>query len=134
MSPVVIRIPLTEASYTPFNFGAMTALPPLRYSQAMFVLIMEITFSLPWSRSLKDKRQAVRSLIGRLSQRFSLSVREVGALERRQTAIIGLAYVAVSETAAREMAEHLEDFIFEHSEMEVINEERAVTTLSELLL
>jgi uncharacterized protein YlxP (DUF503 family) len=100
----------------------------------MFVLIMEITFSLPWSRSLKDKRQAVRSLIGRLSQRFSLSVREVGALERRQTAIIGLAYVAVSETAAREMAEHLEDFIFEHSEMEVINEERAVTTLSDLLL
>ena len=46
------------------------------------------------SRSLKDKRQVVRSLKDRLQNRFNVSVAEVDALDHRQLAVLGFAMVS----------------------------------------
>jgi len=45
------------------------------------------------SRSLKDKRQVVRSIKDRLRNEFNVSVAEVEAEDNRQLAVLGLAMV-----------------------------------------
>jgi len=45
------------------------------------------------STSLKDKRRAVKSLKDRIASRFNVSVAEVGSLDHRQQAEIGIALV-----------------------------------------
>jgi uncharacterized protein YlxP (DUF503 family) len=50
------------------------------------------------SRSLKDKRQVVRSIKDRLRNAFNVSVAEVEAEEHRQLVVLGLAMVS-NETA-----------------------------------
>jgi uncharacterized protein YlxP (DUF503 family) len=46
------------------------------------------------SRSLKDKRQVVRSIKDRLRHNFNISVAEVDAQDHRQLAILGIAMVS----------------------------------------
>ena len=46
------------------------------------------------SRSLKDKRQVVRSIKDRLRNHFNVSVAEVEAQDHRQLAILGVAMVS----------------------------------------
>jgi uncharacterized protein len=46
------------------------------------------------SRSLKDKRQVVRSIKDRLRNGFNVSVAEVEAQDHRQLAILGMAMVS----------------------------------------
>jgi uncharacterized protein YlxP (DUF503 family) len=50
------------------------------------------------SRSLKDKRQVLRSIKDRLRNGFNVSVAEVDAEDHRQLAVLGLAMVS-NETA-----------------------------------
>ena len=45
------------------------------------------------SRSLKDKRQVVRSIKDRLRQAFNVSVAEVEDQDQRQLAVLGVALV-----------------------------------------
>jgi uncharacterized protein YlxP (DUF503 family) len=46
------------------------------------------------SRSLKDKRQVVKSIKDRLRNHFNVSVAEVEALDNRQIAVLGVAMVS----------------------------------------
>lgn len=46
------------------------------------------------STSLKDKRRAISSLKARLMEKFNASVAEIGSLDHRQQAELGLAIVA----------------------------------------
>jgi len=53
-----------------------------------------VTLQLPASRSLKDKRQVVRSLTERLRRRFNVAIAEVEEQEVWQTAVLGLTVVS----------------------------------------
>ncbi len=64
----------------------------------MYVAGCRVTLHLAASRSLKDKRQVVRSLSERLRRQFNVAVAEVDEQDVWQTAVLGLA--AVSNTAA----------------------------------
>ena len=44
--------------------------------------------------SLKEKRSIVKSVVGRLRNRFNVSVSEVGRHENKQLAVIGIAIVS----------------------------------------
>ena len=46
------------------------------------------------SRSLKDKRQVVRSIKDKLANQFNVSVAEVEELDNRQLAVLGFAMVS----------------------------------------
>jgi uncharacterized protein len=46
------------------------------------------------SRSLKDKRQVVRSIKDRLRNRFNISIAEIEAQDHRQLVILGMAMVS----------------------------------------
>jgi uncharacterized protein YlxP (DUF503 family) len=60
----------------------------------MIVGSLKVRLLLRESRSLKDKRQVVRSIKDRLRNGFNVSVAEVEELEHRQLAVLGVAMVS----------------------------------------
>lgn len=60
----------------------------------MIVGTLRVRLLLRESRSLKDKRQVVKSIKDRLHNGFNVSVAEVDALDNRQLAVLGLAMVS----------------------------------------
>ena len=60
----------------------------------MSVGVCRLKIHIPGSRSLKDKRSVVKSLIARLRKQFNLSVAEMDDHELWQIATIGLACVS----------------------------------------
>lgn len=64
---------------------------------SMSVGISSFELHLPTSRSLKDKRRVVKSLVERIHQRFRVSIAETDFHDLHQRAEIGLAAVANGE-------------------------------------
>lgn len=60
----------------------------------MVVGILQVELSIPDAFSLKDKRQAVRSLKDRIRHGHNVSIAEVGALDQHRRAILGVAMVS----------------------------------------
>ena len=56
----------------------------------MVIGILQVELTVQWSQSLKDKRRVVSSLKDRLHREHQVAVAEVGALDNRRTAILGL--------------------------------------------
>ena len=73
----------------------------------MIVGISVFELHLPASRSLKDKRRVVKSLIDRVHQRYRLSVAETGFHDLHQRAEIAVA--AVTAGGEREMEKLMEE-------------------------
>ena len=68
----------------------------------MFVGSLRVRLLVRESRSLKDKRQVVRSIKDRLRNTFNVSVAEVEAQDNRQLAVLGVAMVANETQPIRE--------------------------------
>jgi uncharacterized protein YlxP (DUF503 family) len=60
----------------------------------MHVGVLRLTFHLPGSRSLKEKRSSVRRFRDRVRGRFDVSVAEVGGQDLLQRAVFGVAVVS----------------------------------------
>ena len=60
---------------------------------ALFISLLTIEVMIPWARSLKDKRSAVRGLKERLRSRFNASVAEVAYQDKWQRAIIAVCII-----------------------------------------
>jgi uncharacterized protein YlxP (DUF503 family) len=56
----------------------------------LFISLLTIELMIPWARSLKDKRSAVRGLKDRLRSRFNASVAEVAFQDKWQRAVIAV--------------------------------------------
>ncbi|MFL5243502.1 MAG: DUF503 domain-containing protein [Gemmataceae bacterium] len=69
----------------------------------MVVGSLRVRFLLRESRSLKDKRQVVRSVKDRLHNHFKVAVAEVDALDNRQVAVLGIAAVSNDGRHVREI-------------------------------
>jgi uncharacterized protein len=60
----------------------------------MIVGTLRVRLLIRESRTLKDKRQVVKSIKDRLRNGFNVSIAEVDAQENRQLAVLGLAMVS----------------------------------------
>ncbi len=56
----------------------------------LIISLLTIELMIPWARSLKDKRSAVRGLKDRLRARFNASVVEVDYQDKWQRAVIAI--------------------------------------------
>ena len=56
----------------------------------LFISLLTIELMIPWARSLKDKRSAVRGLKDRLRSRFNASVAEVACQDKWQRAVLAV--------------------------------------------
>jgi uncharacterized protein YlxP (DUF503 family) len=83
------------------------------------------------SRSLKQKRGVVRSIIQRVRNRFNLSVAEVGGQDTWQRAEIGLGIVGSDETYVRRQLEKALAFIEDLHLAEVLASDLQILDLPE---
>jgi len=59
----------------------------------LFISLLTLELMIPWARSLKDKRSAVRGLKDRLRARFNASVAEVDYQDKWQRATLAVCIV-----------------------------------------
>ena len=60
----------------------------------MHTISAKLTFQIPHSASIKDKRQVRRSIIDKVKHRFNVSIAEVDTQDAIQTLTIGIAIVS----------------------------------------
>lgn len=94
----------------------------------MFVGVSRFVLHLPGARSLKDKRQVVRSFKDRVRSRLHVSVAEVGNADRLQVVTVGVSVVSGSTEVchdvlgkARALASSLPEALLADARSEVIS-------------
>ena len=81
------------------------------YNRAMPIAFLTIEVHIEAARSLKDKRQVLRSMKDKLRQKFNVSVAEIEATDLWQRATIGV----VSISDSRDYLESLMSSIERHA-------------------
>lgn len=66
---------------------------------------------LPAANSLKDKRQIVKSIIGKVESKYNVSISEVGNHELWQRVTIGIAHVAEKGEQTKKVLDHVDRYI-----------------------
>lgn len=82
----------------------------------MVVGTLTVTIQVPDSKSLKDKRQVVRSLTSKVRNKFNVAVAEVSDQNLWQSAVIGIACVSADGQHADEMCQKVLRFVDDHGE------------------
>lgn len=77
----------------------------------MVIGALSLRLAVYGSVSLKDKRRVVKSLKDRLAGRFNVSVAEVGALDHRQQAELGVAVVANDAQFVQSCLDKIVDYV-----------------------
>jgi uncharacterized protein YlxP (DUF503 family) len=88
------------------------------------VAIVRLELHIPTSRSLKEKRAALRPIVEGIRHRFQISVAEVGYQDKWQRALVGMAVVSDSYGHAAEVLDNVERWVWSKPEVEVTRFER----------
>jgi len=75
------------------------------------------------SRSLKDKRQVIRSVKDRLHNHFNVAVAEIEALDNRQLVVLGIAAVSNESSHVQEILGHVLAALRAHPVAEMLDHE-----------
>lgn len=86
----------------------------------MIVGVVRIELHIPQARSLKDKRQVIKSLAQRISHRFNVSVSEINNHELWQRGDIAVAHVANRQRDAEKLLKTVAEFAEDVSGGEII--------------
>lgn len=66
------------------------------------------------ARSLKDKRQVIKSIIDRLKSGFNVAAAEVGARDEHQVAVLGVAAVGEDAASVKATLDAIADALRKH--------------------
>jgi uncharacterized protein len=83
------------------------------------VAVVRLEVHVPHSRSLKEKRAAVKPIVEGIRHRFGLSVAEVGYHDKWQRSQIGFAVVSDSHGHASEIVDSVERWVWSRPDIEV---------------
>ncbi|MDD3718382.1 MAG: DUF503 domain-containing protein [Actinomycetota bacterium] len=86
----------------------------------MFVGALMIELHMPQCRTLKEKRQVVKSIIDRTRNRFNVAVAEVDNQDLWQLCSLGVTCVGNSEYAVREMLNRVDRSVRAMGKAEVL--------------
>lgn len=94
----------------------------------MFVGVARVVLQIPGARSLKDRRQVVKSFKDKVKSRLGISAAEVGETEKLQLATLGVSVVSNDSEVCHEllgrvrgMAESLSDALVADMRTEVFS-------------
>jgi len=82
----------------------------------MIVVYGKVELHLPYSRSLKEKRQVIKSIGDRIRKRFNISIAEVDGHDLWQTCTLGFSAVAKSFAETEKFLQALRDTLDLHEE------------------
>lgn len=77
----------------------------------MLVSAMSVALHFSQSRSLKDKRRLLKSIIEKVRYRFDVCITEVADQNLWQKATVGIAYISLNEYRAQEKSLTIEKYI-----------------------
>ncbi|MFC1952706.1 DUF503 domain-containing protein [Chloroflexota bacterium] len=77
----------------------------------MHIGVCRMRFRIPDNGSLKGKRRIVKSVISRVSNKFSVSIAEVDDLDLWQVATLGISCVSNDKRHANEVLSKVADYI-----------------------
>jgi uncharacterized protein YlxP (DUF503 family) len=77
----------------------------------MVIGVARVILHLPASRSLKDKRQVVKSLVAQVQRQFQIAAAEVDQLDQWQVGVLGLACISTNAKHADEVIARAINFI-----------------------
>lgn len=92
----------------------------------MVIGSLEVRLRIREARSLKDKRQVVKSILDRLRNSFNVSAAEVDALDKYQLAVLGIAMVGNEAYHVRTTLEQIVEVLRRHPVAEFISHEMEV--------
>jgi uncharacterized protein YlxP (DUF503 family) len=78
----------------------------------VFIFCLELHISLP-SRSLKEKRGIVKSILGRSRNRFNAGCAEVDRQDNPSVAVLAFVTVSPDKVIARSALERVENWIYD---------------------
>lgn len=81
-------------------------------SSSVHIFCLEIHLSLP-SRSLKEKRGIVKSILGRAANRFNVSCAEIDRQDNPAVAVLAFVTVSPDKQLPRRALEKVEDWIYD---------------------
>ncbi|MDX9888258.1 MAG: DUF503 domain-containing protein [Anaerovoracaceae bacterium] len=87
----------------------------------MIVSIMTVKLYAPWVQSLKEKRMIVKSLCGKLINKFNVSVIESDAQDVHKTIIISIAFLSNNTGIGDSTSEAIQAFIQETTDAEILD-------------
>lgn len=91
-----------------------------------FVGCFEATLYCPKSFSLKDKRQAIRSILDRIDHKINVSVAEVDHQDHQRMARVAFAVVGSEQSALDRYFEQIEGELVKKPEVEVREIQRTI--------
>jgi uncharacterized protein YlxP (DUF503 family) len=89
----------------------------------MVVGSLRVRLLLREARTLKDKRQVIRSITDRLRNGFNVSVAEVEAQDKHQLVVLGVAMVGSEPYAVRQTLERIVEALRQHPIAELLGHE-----------
>ncbi len=92
----------------------------------MKILVMRVDLKANYVHSLKEKRMIVKSLTGRLQNKFNISIREVENQDLHQLISIGIVKLDLNNKESDQAKDKIIDFIEENCEAEVIDIESEI--------
>ena len=90
----------------------------------MLVLALAVDLHINESRSLKAKRQVVKSIVETSRQRFNVAAAEVDHIDLWQRAGLGFAAIGSSVGHVERVIDAVERFVWSHPEVEVLETSR----------
>jgi uncharacterized protein YlxP (DUF503 family) len=85
----------------------------------VFTLSAKLTFHIPQSASLKDKRQVRRSLIEKTRHKFNAAIAEIDTQDVHQTLTIGIAVVSGDGAHRQNSMDEIIRFMEEYADAEL---------------
>ncbi len=89
----------------------------------MHIGVCKVRLYLPESRSLKDKRRVIKSIITRLRNRFNLAIAEIESQDMHQSAILGAVSVANEAKFVNQIISQCVKFIEENTSVVLLDYE-----------
>ena len=97
----------------------------------MVVGVLRLSLSIPAAGSLKDKRQVVRKITGRIRARFEVSVAEVGENDIWQRAQLGISVVGNDRRFINEVLDKVRGFVDELYLAPILDQELEILSYGE---
>ena len=92
----------------------------------MKIRVMKVDLRAAYVHSLKEKRMIVKSIIGKLQNKFNVSIREVENQDLHQRISIGIVKLELNSKDSDQSKDKILNFIEENCEAEIIDIESEI--------
>lgn len=92
----------------------------------MIVGTITIKLYAPWVHSLKEKRMVVKSICGKVQNKFNVSIAEIDKQDTHQLIVFGIACVTTNVTHVDSILDNIINFIESNTEAEITEVEREI--------